>query len=82
MNMCYNGWKNKETWLVSVWFGDSFQEEGHGYCGSIREYVEDMIIDHEPTHGFLHDIIATAMADIDWEELENHYQPEEEEEDV
>jgi hypothetical protein len=22
-----NGWKNRETWLVNIWFGDSFQME-------------------------------------------------------
>ena len=33
---CYNGWHNKETWLVNVWLGDYFTE---------RQEQDDIVID-------------------------------------
>ena len=32
--MSYNGWKNRETWLVNLYFGDAFEEY-------IREEIEE-----------------------------------------
>jgi hypothetical protein len=77
--MSYNGWKNKETWLVNLWYMDS-----------MPEYFSDMGQDHvEPEElkdavvyiaeecealsqlpaGLLSDFINTCWAEVDWKEL-------------
>ena len=47
--MSYNGWTNKETWLVNLWIGDSLtmdQEAGHDITAAyIEQIVEDLIED-------------------------------------
>ena len=73
--MAYNGWKNKETWLVNLWLGDTFstmQEEGTEITEDlIKEYVDEMI--PESTNGFLTDMLNCALGEIDYDELAAHY---------
>jgi hypothetical protein len=76
----YNGWKNKETWLVNLWLGDYFtdlQEEGHPITEDyIREMVEEFTEDK--LEGFLADMLNCALGEIDYRELAAHYVAEEE----
>jgi len=72
----YNGWKNRETWLVGLWFGDIFDNnDGDGEtwdADQIKEWVTDYV--HEQTEnigGFIGDLIDVSQ--IDWRELANHY---------
>lgn len=66
----YNGWTNRATWLVNVWFNPESKED----VQMARETLEEAI-DNCPD--FLRDFIDT---DINWEELESHFEEEEEEE--
>ena len=76
--MAYNGWTNKETWLVYVWFGDNFAElaeDGENITPEyIKEYIESIIDDsgNSVESGFMADIINTALAEINWNELAEH----------
>ena len=80
----YNGWKNYETWLVNVWFSDSYNEYyleqfrdgelvGTVTADDVREYVESWV-DSEVNaeNGFVNDLVNGAMREVDWRELASH----------
>lgn len=77
--MC-NGWKNRETWLVNMWFGDSFammEEDGVQITPEfIQEEVEAYIEENlgAPRDGFIMDMMDLGA--IDYEELAARYAPE------
>lgn len=66
-NTEYNGWTNRATWLVNVWFNPESKSDVQ--CA--RDSLEDAI-DNVPD--FLKDFIDT---DINWDELEAHFDDEE-----
>ena len=66
----YNGWSNRATWLVNVWFNPESLDEVHGARETI-ENAENMLPD------FMRDFLCTH--DIDWSELESHFDEENEE---
>lgn len=66
----YNGWTNRVTWLVNVWFNP----ESKADVQFAREQLEEAI---DQCPDFLKDFIDT---DINWDELESHFDEEEEEE--
>ena len=77
--MC-NGWKNRETWLVNLWFGDTLammQDDGDVITA---DYIESMVTDYieenlgAPRHGFIMDMMDLGA--IDYDELAAHYAPE------
>ena len=43
IEMNYNGWQNRETWLVTVWFGDAWEYESD--VDNTKEFLEDSIYD-------------------------------------
>ena len=76
----YNGWKNKETWLVNLWLGDTFvdmQEEGHRITADLIEsMVQEFIGDIDGKsveNGFLVDMLNCALGEIDYRELAANY---------
>ena len=76
MNNKYNGWTNRETWLVNLWFGDELtvmQEDGESITA---EFIESMVTDYVdqivPTSSFVADMIDLQC--INWDELAEHYQ--------
>lgn len=79
----YNGWTNKETWLVSLWLGDDFvslSEEGQIITAAfIRETVEYICeSETKSVEGrFLMDLLNCALGEINYDELAQHYEPEE-----
>jgi hypothetical protein len=82
MNMAHNGWKNKETWLVNVWFGDYLTElESEGVfisTDTIRDLVDEMVESVE-LNGFLSDILNCSLGEIDYREIADAYNVTEEE---
>jgi hypothetical protein len=85
MSQGYNGWSNYETWLVNLWFGDIFTEmsdQGQLHSEMLREFVEEMLESDGalPQYGFAADIMNAALRSVDWRELAEHYETEEEEE--
>ncbi len=76
--MSYNGWTNRETWLVNIWFGDNFAmdaDDGAEITADyIRETVEnyvDEIIGRGDGSGFVRDMLD--LGSIDYDELAAHY---------
>lgn len=72
----YNGWKNYETWNVIMWYGDVFAD-----MASEQEllslYLEEMIVEMElekvPESGLAADILNRYLAQVDWDEIADHY---------
>ncbi len=58
----YNGWRNRETWLVNVWFGDNWYSQSD--IDATREFIDERIA-KLPT--WVQDFIDTDC--IDWDEL-------------
>ena len=83
--MSYNGWKNKETWLVNLWLGDGLtmdQEAGFEVTADyIEQLVDDMVdgaLDQEAGNfnGFVKDLLNCALGEIDYHEIAEHYDEE------
>jgi len=63
--MAYNGWANRETWLVNLWFNPETIED----VESIKTHLEEVYYDSEIFKGFWQDMISYTS--IDWEEIRN-----------
>ncbi len=78
----YNGWTNKETWLVNVWYLDSMPE----YFAEMEQYhVEPNELEEAVTYiceetealsslpvGLLSDFIQEGWSVVDWHSLADH----------
>ena len=70
--MAYNGWTNRETWLVNVWFNP--------------ESRDDVIMAHEiidEQYDSIPDGVIKDMIDIEsinWDELMGHFEEPEDQE--
>lgn len=78
--MSYNGWKNKETWLVSLWLGDVFaadQEEGFEITAEyIESHIEMLLDDERISNSLISDLLNSALGEIDYHEIAAHYKTE------
>ena len=80
--MEYNGWKNKETWLVNVWYMDHMPEyfteidQYHVEANELQESVQYIAEESEALsslpNGLLSDFINTCWAEVDWYALAEH----------
>lgn len=68
MDHTYNGWTNRATWLVNVWFNPESKED----VQMAREQLES---DIDALPDYLKDFVDT---DINWDELESHFDEESE----
>lgn len=67
----YNGWSNRATWLVNVWFNPESKSDVEMAKLAIEEAEESM-------PDFMKDFLCTD--EINWNELEDHFNEEESEE--
>lgn len=78
----YNGWTNKETWLVNLWLGDSLAIDADSSMEITPEYIEELVDDlvdeNVSEYGFVRDLINCALGEINWDEIASHYVREEE----
>lgn len=78
--MSYNGWANKETWLVSLWLGDELQSHKDENEALTADYIEalvdDLATELHGQSGLMNDLLNTAMGEINYWELEKHYMEE------
>jgi len=65
MNETYNGWTNRETWLVNLWFGDDWTCEAD--VQSSRQWIEEQF---DGLESWIQDFIYQSA--INWAELEEH----------
>lgn len=82
MDTSYNGWTNKETWLVNVHYMDEMPDF---YKDMDVDYVEANELEEAVRHiaeecegllllpaGLLSDFINDAWSEVNWHELANH----------
>lgn len=78
--MSYNGWTNKETWLVNLWLGDylaDMQDEGHSVT---HDYIRDLVDDLcQAQAGLMSDLLNCALGEINYREIAEYYVTETEE---
>lgn len=70
MGETYNGWSNRETWLINLWYNPERKSDLDWIKDDFEQKVEAL----EP---MLQDFIYDSS--IDWEELEECLEEEEEE---
>lgn len=76
--MSYNGWSNYETWLVNLWYGDTFSDTAGEYFldpQGLEDFVTDFLQEEGalPETGFAADIMNAALRNVNWRELAEHY---------
>ena len=76
--MSYNGWTNKETWLVNLWLGDYFQaeiEDGQEITAAhVKDTINNMLADAPELWGLFSDLLNCALGEIDCHAIASHYQ--------
>lgn len=70
-NETYNGWTNRETWLINVWFNPESKEDVESAKYSFEEAYDEL-------PDFMQDFVDYSA--INWDELLEHFEDEEEEE--
>ena len=65
MDNTYNGWTNRESWLINLWFGDDWTCAAD--VQATREWVEEQF---EGLESWIQDFIY--QDEINWAELEEH----------
>jgi hypothetical protein len=71
MSQGYNGWTNRETWLVNVWFDPTSREDVEAARYTLEEAVGQL-------PSFLVDFVSTDL--VNWDELLEHFEEVSEEE--
>lgn len=74
----YNGWANKETWLVNLWFESDLctylHESGIRDLYDAAEYLESTVQEFMPElTGLAGDLFNCAFGAISWGELAECY---------
>ena len=84
----YNGWTNKETWLVNVWLNNDYDlykyylgrlnDSYGGFISDIihelQEIVYDIVREDRPeTSGLAYDLLQSSLNVINYKELAEHY---------
>jgi hypothetical protein len=68
----YNGWRNRSTWLVNLWFTPS-SSDLEWIREALEERVGELANSKNTIDNFLSDLINLQA--IDWNELAEHLEP-------
>lgn len=81
-NQGYNGWTNRETWLINMWFGDDFiyekiKKDGVSDAETLKDILEEYIFSEqgydEPRNGYITDVLAFTLCEVNWKEIFDRY---------
>ena len=78
----YNGWTNRETWLINLWLGDDIME--FGFNDMSPDHIENFVYElYKEFLAFIESMPASSSAkmfldfinlsDINYQELSDHY---------
>lgn len=69
-----NGWTNRETWLINLWFAPENQEVLDSVRASLEEELDNL---RENLPGYLVDLLSInfIMSEVNWDELSRHFEP-------
>ncbi len=73
-NKTYNGWTNYATWRVNLEVFDG--SDMSWTAKSAREFAEELIV--EQSSGIAQDYAFAFLSEVNWHEIAEHYQDEEE----
>jgi hypothetical protein len=75
----YNGWPNRETWLVNLWLTGNDQatytevreivlsaENEHDAVDRCADYVDRLCFGEDPEPGLATDLLRGALSVVDW----------------
>ena len=68
----YNGWTNKETWLVGLWYMDEIRTYRPSSPEEIEEYVGNVLLEGKYHDGLTLDFLRMCLQDTNWRELYEH----------
>ena len=78
MSEKYNGWTNRETWLVGLWLSEELDDIAD-ICSDEHQFIaaaKDMLDELNPLSGeasIMSDLISGAISIINWYEIAGHY---------
>jgi hypothetical protein len=70
----YNGWTNRETWVINLWMGDYFQQVANDGEHLLADYIEETIwgmLEESEVPPMFQDLIDLGV--VNWQELADHY---------
>jgi hypothetical protein len=67
-NTTYNGWTNRETWLVNIWFNPESRDD----VESARAYMDELY--EQVPEGIMRDMLDLSA--INWDELADKFDDE------
>jgi hypothetical protein len=83
--MSYNGWSNWETWNTNLHLFDGLTARDISGTRTVtadecEEFVQTFLDEVEGPNGFVADIIGGFMSEVNWREIAEHLNEDEDEE--
>ena len=68
----YNGWKNRETWIVSLWLQND--EELYRTAQEVEDIESWVRYELAPATGMIADLTLSAICRVDWDAIRKMFE--------